>query len=85
MAKPKPAYHVGQIVCRVGRGIDPVNRRLAIAEVDVAGHDNRGRARPAVRAWIIHWDGKHGEKARREDPRARPVLFLLEEIGPCKS
>lgn len=83
--KPTPVYKVGQIVCRVGKGIAAVNSRLAIAEVGIEGHDNSGRARPAVRAWSVHWDGKRGEKALREWKGARPAQWLLVEIGPCKS
>lgn len=82
MAKSKAhTYKVGQIVCRVGKGIDARNRRLGVVEVDVPARDNRGRPRLGVRAWNVSSDGARGQKA---DKYTRPYVYLYEEIAPCR-
>jgi hypothetical protein len=79
--KKHPTYRVGQTVCRyaVWKGATDAQLRLAVAEVGVNGHDNRGRPKPAVRAWNIASDGRKGQKP---DAFSRPQIWLLEEIFP---
>jgi hypothetical protein len=81
-ASKHPTYRVGQIVCRyaVWKGAEERHLRLAVAEVGVDdAYDNRGRPKPALRAWNVASDGKHGEK---RGASRRPHVWLLEEIFP---
>jgi hypothetical protein len=79
--KKHPTYRVGQIVCRyaVWKGAKDSQLRLAVAEVGVEGSDNRGRPKPAVRAWNVAGEGRRGQKA---DRFTKPMPYLLEEIFP---
>lgn len=79
--KKHPVYRVGQTVCRyaVWKGATDPQLRLAVAEVGVESEDNRGRKKPAVRAWNVAFDGRRGQK---KDASRKPSLWLLEEIFP---
>lgn len=70
-----PGYSVGDQVVRTTKGLTKEQRLLVIAEVGVMSQDNRGRSRPAVRAWMPYFD----------DPGDRPSSWLLEEIRPAKA